>query len=111
MLRSAIGGASVMNALSKGPNGKFIGIGSALFAWLPIMLEQSYRSNPLQELLDVAARWCEKKAAESYRKAANSMEFNEYRETAERERVFFLAEAEAWIMKSRALKAARETVK
>ena len=38
MLRSAIGGASVMNALSKGPNGKFIGIGSALFAWLPIML-------------------------------------------------------------------------
>jgi len=56
--------------ITRDPDGRFISPGTALRVWLPELLETHKGGDPLRTMLEVAAEWCEKKAAHRYDMAA-----------------------------------------
>ncbi len=55
--------------LDRDPRGKFIGYGGAVVVWLPRMLDAS----SLDVMLKTAQRWCDSRAANNYRAAADDL--------------------------------------
>jgi hypothetical protein len=52
-----------VDRVTRNPQGKFIGPGEMLYAWLPKMLDWACCYSPLEEMLKIAARWCSLKIA------------------------------------------------
>lgn len=58
--------------INRCPNGKFAGRESMLRSWLPLMLSWIW-CNPLREMLQVACRWCDSKAAEQMESGSTAL--------------------------------------
>lgn len=66
-----------MKILKRGPNGKFIGWGEAIFEWLPELLNGSpWNGVALGDMLKAAGGWCQHQAAKEYDQAAESLREN-----------------------------------
>lgn len=56
------------------PNGQFLGWGTAISEWLPVILSQTCSGHPVIELCRVADKWCQRQAAANLRHQASILE-------------------------------------
>ncbi len=96
--------------LTRGPDGKFIGYGQAIAAWLPILLSEMVPSMAIPEALDALAAWANQQAGFLHELAAGTL--TDY-PTCNHEGYVrrCAADAERWFKIRAAVLAAKEAVK
>lgn len=96
-----------MKLPTKGPDGKFIGEGQMITAWLPVMLSACWGGNALGEMLSVACRWCERRAGHEYAVAAEALKNDKWLEGAAAFAVSRTVEAQLWFARIEVLRDAK----
>ena len=97
--------------LKRGPTGKFIGYSQALHVWLPVLLDDSRWVGPLDEMLRVAARWCESQAAQYYKSAALALEERDDWGCPAKQAEVYAGEAARWFRRREILERTIEELK
>lgn len=63
-------GRCEVKPFTRRPDGRWLSYGENVCAWLPVLLDSIADWNALDSMLQAAARWCERKAAECHEAGA-----------------------------------------